>query len=29
MAEDLLNEYKNLKGLVGKRLDEFMKIYVA
>lgn len=26
MAEELLAEYKNLKGLAGKRLDEFMKI---
>lgn len=26
MAEELLNEYKNLKGLAGRRLDEFMKI---
>jgi len=26
MAEDLLKEYKNLKGLAGRRLDEFMKI---
>lgn len=26
MAEDLLNEHKNLKGLAGRRLDEFMKI---
>lgn len=26
MAKDLLSEYGNLKGLAGKRLDEFMKI---
>jgi DNA repair protein RadC len=26
MAEELLVEYKDLKGLAGKRLDEFMKI---
>ena len=26
MAEELLAGYKNLKGLAGKRLDEFMKI---
>lgn len=26
MAEELLAEHKNLKGLAGKRLDEFMKI---
>ena len=26
MAEDLLNEYKTLRGLAGRRLDEFMKI---
>lgn len=26
IAEDLLSEHKNLKGLAGRRLDEFMKI---
>ncbi len=26
MAEDLLKEHKDLKGLAGRRLDEFMKI---
>ncbi len=26
MAEELLTEYKDLKGLAGKRLDGFMKI---
>lgn len=26
LAKDILAEHKNLKGLAGKRLDEFMKI---
>jgi len=26
IAEEMLVEYKDLKGLAGKRLDEFMKI---
>ncbi len=26
MAEELLSEYKDIKGLAGKRLDEFMKM---